>query len=171
MADARFSVELTPREGGCGPRGADHVELEISSAAGLPAGPLREIASGGELSRVMLALLSVAHSAAGDAGARASCSSSTRSTPASAATPPARSASTCASSPTVARCSASRTCRRSPRSGRGTSRSSRTRVTPARTTVTPLQGDEVVGELVRMLGADDGDKAASRHAKELLRAA
>jgi DNA repair protein RecN (Recombination protein N) len=42
---------------------------------------------------------------------------------------------------------------------------------PARTTVTTLGGDEVVGELVRMLGAAEGDRAASRHARQLLRAA
>jgi len=42
---------------------------------------------------------------------------------------------------------------------------------PARTTVTRLDGAEVVSELVRMLGADHGDAAARRHAKELLRAA
>ena len=33
----------------------------IAPNAGVPGGPLKEIASGGELSRVMLALLSVAH--------------------------------------------------------------------------------------------------------------
>jgi len=37
--------------------------------------------------------------------------------------------------------------------------------------VSGIDGDEVVGELVRMLGADDGDRAARRHARELLRAA
>jgi DNA repair protein RecN (Recombination protein N) len=42
---------------------------------------------------------------------------------------------------------------------------------PAVTTVSALSGDGVVEELVRMLGADDGDTAARRHAKELLRAA
>jgi DNA repair protein RecN (Recombination protein N) len=42
---------------------------------------------------------------------------------------------------------------------------------PARTTVTELDGGAVVGELVRMLGADDGDRGARRHAEELLRAA
>lgn len=42
---------------------------------------------------------------------------------------------------------------------------------PAVTTVTPLSGDGVVEELVRMLGADDGDKAARGHARELLKAA
>ena len=33
----------------------------IAANPGMPAGPLREVASGGELSRVMLALLTVAH--------------------------------------------------------------------------------------------------------------
>jgi DNA repair protein RecN (Recombination protein N) len=42
---------------------------------------------------------------------------------------------------------------------------------PARTTVSSLDGNEVVGELVRMLGAAEGDRAASRHARQLLRAA
>ena len=51
-----------PAPDGCGPRGADAVEFSIAPErrAARPA-PLREIASGGELSRVMLALLSVAH--------------------------------------------------------------------------------------------------------------
>ena len=42
---------------------------------------------------------------------------------------------------------------------------------PARTTVEQLGDGAVVGELVRMLGADDADEAARRHAEELLRAA
>jgi DNA repair protein RecN (Recombination protein N) len=46
-----------------------------------------------------------------------------------------------------------------------------TSVTPARTTVAELSGNEVVGELVRMLGAGEGDRAASQHARQLLRAA
>jgi DNA repair protein RecN (Recombination protein N) len=41
----------------------------------------------------------------------------------------------------------------------------------ARTTVTRLAAKEVVGELVRMLGADEEDAAARRHARELLKAA
>jgi DNA repair protein RecN (Recombination protein N) len=40
-----------------------------------------------------------------------------------------------------------------------------------RTTVVELGGTAVVGELVRMLGADEADDAARRHAEELLRAA
>ena len=34
-----------------------------------------------------------------------------------------------------------------------------------------LAGDGVVGELVRMLGAGEGDRAASQHARQLLKAA
>jgi DNA repair protein RecN (Recombination protein N) len=42
---------------------------------------------------------------------------------------------------------------------------------PARTVVRALDGDGVVEELVRMLGAAEGDHAASRHARQLLQAA
>jgi DNA repair protein RecN (Recombination protein N) len=41
---------------------------------------------------------------------------------------------------------------------------------PARTTVTWLAGGALVGEIVRMLGADDGDRAAREHARTLLAA-
>jgi DNA repair protein RecN (Recombination protein N) len=44
-------------------------------------------------------------------------------------------------------------------------------VEPARTTVRELAKGEIVGELVRMLGAEADDVAARRHAKELLKAA
>ena len=39
------------------------------------------------------------------------------------------------------------------------------------TTVEELRADEIVAELVRMLGADPADLAARRHAKQLLAAA
>ncbi len=61
MADASFEVALSAREPG--PAGGDAVEFLIAPNPGVPPGPLREIASGGELSRVMLALVT--------AGARA----------------------------------------------------------------------------------------------------
>jgi len=38
-------------------------------------------------------------------------------------------------------------------------------------TVDRVNGDELVAEIVRMLGAERNDKAASRHARELLAAA
>jgi DNA repair protein RecN (Recombination protein N) len=45
-----------------------------------------------------------------------------------------------------------------------------TSAAPARTSVRAVEGEEVVGELVRMLGAGDGDTAASEHARQLLAA-
>ncbi len=45
------------------------------------------------------------------------------------------------------------------------------RAEPARTRSTQLADGEVLGELVRMLGADERDAGARRHAKELLAAA
>jgi DNA repair ATPase RecN len=42
---------------------------------------------------------------------------------------------------------------------------------PARATVEELGPDELVGELVRMLGGDDADRGARRHAQELLKVA
>ena len=59
MEGASFEARVTPREAP-GPSGADDVEFLIAPNPGVPAGPLRDIASGGELSRVMLALMSVA---------------------------------------------------------------------------------------------------------------
>jgi DNA repair protein RecN (Recombination protein N) len=38
------------------PRGSDRVELLVSANAGIPPGPLRKVASGGELSRISLAI-------------------------------------------------------------------------------------------------------------------
>ena len=46
-----------------------------------------------------------------------------------------------------------------------------TSVEPALTTVTELGERDVVNELVRMLGSDDADLAARRHAQELRKAA
>jgi DNA repair protein RecN (Recombination protein N) len=42
---------------------------------------------------------------------------------------------------------------------------------PARASVEQLTGDQVVGELVRMLGASSDDRAAGQHARQLLRQA
>ena len=51
---ARFRTALTPSEPG--PAGVDRVEFEVSTNPGAPFGPLTRIASGGELSRFILAL-------------------------------------------------------------------------------------------------------------------
>jgi DNA repair protein RecN (Recombination protein N) len=55
MPHARISVALTPLAEP-GPHGADDVELRLASNPGAPALPLHKGASGGELSRVMLAI-------------------------------------------------------------------------------------------------------------------
>jgi DNA repair protein RecN (Recombination protein N) len=173
MPEARFEVDLTPRAGGCGPRGADTVVLGLGANAGSPIGPLREIASGGELSRVMLALLSVAHGARAaepelgqllvfdeiDAGigghtARAvgeHLKSLSQHRQILCITHLPQVAALADRHFTIAKDAGAE---------------------PARTTVSALDADEeLVGELVRMLGAGDGDAAASEHARELLRAA
>ncbi|MEN3283926.1 MAG: repair protein RecN, partial [Solirubrobacteraceae bacterium] len=59
MEGASFDIALEERDPG--PSGADTVEFLIAANPGVPAAPLRDVASGGELSRVMLALLGVAH--------------------------------------------------------------------------------------------------------------
>jgi DNA repair protein RecN (Recombination protein N) len=58
MGDGEFLVELREREPG--PAGFDEAVFLIRPNAGLPFGPVTETASGGELSRVALALAAVA---------------------------------------------------------------------------------------------------------------
>jgi DNA repair protein RecN (Recombination protein N) len=179
MPDAEFEVEVRPREDGCGARGADEVSLVIAPNPGIPAGPLREIASGGELSRVMLAILSVAHSVAGPASPDSAGSTRGGSLlvfdeidagigghTARAvgehlrALADGRQILCITHLPQVAAMAA-----------RHFTIVKDSNAVPARTTVSTLDGKGVVGELVRMLGAAEGDRAASRHARQLLRAA
>jgi len=194
MPDARFEVAIEPRRGAggdgsdadaLGPTGADHVELLIAVNPGMPAGPLRDVASGGELSRVMLALLGVANT---PRIARRGARSGTA-TEAEAASPArllvfdevdagigGRTANAVGAQlrqlaaerqvlcithlPQVA-AHADRHFRIA-KDGSGNT---------AITTVTQLSRDALIEELVRMLGADEQDRAARRHARELLKAA
>jgi DNA repair protein RecN (Recombination protein N) len=176
MADAAFEVVVHPREGGIGARGADTVEFVIAPNPGLPTGPLKEIASGGELSRVMLALLSSAQGAptapgeelqggkpllvfdeidAGVGGHTARAVGShlrelARHRQILCITHLPQVAALAERHFTIVKDSSA---------------------TPARTSVELLRGDGVVGELVRMLGAGDADRAARQHARQLLKAA
>lgn len=61
MASVRFLVQVTPSgpEELFGPDGGDRVQFLLSTNAGEPLKPMSRVASGGELSRVMLALKSV----------------------------------------------------------------------------------------------------------------
>ena len=54
MAAAKLSVVVEPRP--LGPSGADRIELMLASNRGEDTRPLTKVASGGELSRIMLAL-------------------------------------------------------------------------------------------------------------------
>jgi DNA repair protein RecN (Recombination protein N) len=56
MPHARLAAVVSPLEGGPGPFGADEVEFKLAPHPGAPALPLHKGASGGELSRVMLAI-------------------------------------------------------------------------------------------------------------------
>jgi DNA repair protein RecN (Recombination protein N) len=64
MGDGEFDVELSQREPG--PSGRDGVAFLVRPNPGLPFAPAAETASGGELSRIALALRAVAHAAAGE---------------------------------------------------------------------------------------------------------
>ncbi|HEY7004560.1 MAG TPA: AAA family ATPase [Gaiellaceae bacterium] len=64
MGDGEFQATVSEREHG--PSGRDEVSFLIRPNAGLPFAPVAETASGGELSRVALALRAVAHAGAGE---------------------------------------------------------------------------------------------------------
>jgi DNA repair protein RecN (Recombination protein N) len=164
MEGATFEVALSDREPG--PTGTDAVEFRIAPNPGVPAGALRDIASGGELSRVMLALMGVANSGTGatlvfdevDAGIGGHTARAVGERLRELAD--GRQVVCITHLPQVASLAA-----------RHFSIAKDTSADPAVTTVEELAAGEVVGELVRMLGADGSDEAARRHAEELLRAA
>jgi DNA repair protein RecN (Recombination protein N) len=165
MEGASFSVGLSPREAP-GPTGADEVEFLIAPNPGVPAGPLRETASGGELSRVMLALMSVAAAAGAatlvfdevDAGIGGQTARAVGEQLRALAE--GRQVICITHLPQIASLAERHFTIVKDATGE-----------TALTTVTELDRGAVVGELVRMLGADETDVAARRHAKELLRAA
>jgi DNA repair protein RecN (Recombination protein N) len=64
MGDGEFKAELSRRDPG--PTGHDDVAFLIRPNPGLPLAPVAETASGGELSRIALALRAVAHAGAGE---------------------------------------------------------------------------------------------------------
>ena len=171
MAEATFEVLLAERE--AGPSGGDLVEFTIAPNRGVPAGPLREIASGGELSRVMLALASACGgaSAGEDPAARATLVFDEIDAGIGGHTARAvgvrlralgesRQVLCITHLPQVASVG-----------DRHFSIVKDTSSEPARATVVQLEEAEVVSELMRMLGADTDDSVARRHARELRRAA
>jgi len=59
MADAQFHVEFSPTDEDGALNGLESLEFMIRTNPGQPARPMRKIASGGELSRIMLGLKSI----------------------------------------------------------------------------------------------------------------
>jgi DNA repair protein RecN (Recombination protein N) len=165
MGEATFEAVLTEREPG--PAGGDAVEFLIAPNPGVPAGPLREIASGGELSRVMLALMSVANASAAEAtlvfdevdagiGGHTARAVGERLRELG----EGRQVLCITHLPQIASLG-----------DRHFSIVKDTDVDPTLATVVQLAEPEVVSELVRMLGADAGDPTARRHARDLRKAA
>ena len=167
MEDARFEARLEPRAE-LGAAGAERVELMIAPNPGVQLAPLRETASGGELSRAMLALMSVASPTGGaaqtlvfdevDAGiggqtARAVGERLRR-------LAAGRQVVCITHLPQIASLADHHFRIEKTASGRST-----------RATVERLDDEAVIAELCRMLGADSADAGARRHAEELLAAA
>jgi DNA repair protein RecN (Recombination protein N) len=166
MDGARLDVALEPHPDEFGPSGAETVELMVATNPGMPVSPLKEAASGGELSRVMLALTGLASregartlafdeidAGVGGATARAVGERLRR-------LGEGGQVICITHLPQVA-------------SQASTHFTIEKRVVDgeAVATVERVAGDALVDELVRMLGAERGDRAASRHARDLLEAA
>jgi DNA repair protein RecN (Recombination protein N) len=166
MEGAALKVVLEPHPDGFGPNGAETVELLLAPNPGLEAAPLRDAASGGELSRVMLALTGLAGGAdsatlvfdeidAGIGGNTARVVGERLR-----ALGEARQVLCITHLPQVASLA-----------------SAHFRIqkdiaaATATATVERLDGDGLVEEIRRMLGGEQSDEAATRHARELLAAA
>jgi len=181
MEGAAFEVVLEPRAAPAGaaagpeaagpapetgPTGAERVEFLLAPNPGVPAAPIRDAASGGELSRVMLALMTVAGAGESrtlvfdevDAGVGGQTARAVGERLRALAT--GRQVLCITHLPQIAALAASHF--RIEKSAETDS---------ALTTVEALDGDGVVAELCRMLGAEASDTAARRHAEELLAAA
>jgi DNA repair protein RecN (Recombination protein N) len=165
MEGASFEVRLEPRDD-IGPVGAERVELMLAPNPGVPAAPIREAASGGELSRVMLALMTVAGAGESrslvfdevDAGVGGQTARAVAER--LRALGETRQVLCITHLPQIAALATSHF-RIEKSAGDDT----------ALTTVEEIAGDGVVEELVRMLGAESSDGAARRHAEELIAAA
>jgi DNA repair protein RecN (Recombination protein N) len=165
MEGAAFEVRLDPREELVA-TGAERVELLLGPNPGVPAAPVRDTASGGELSRVMLALMTVGGAGGSgtlvfdevDAGVGGQTARAVGER--LRALGDERQVLCITHLPQIAAL-AERHFR--------IEKSSRDELALA--SVEALDGDAVVAELCRMLGAEVSDAGARRHAQDLLAAA
>jgi DNA repair protein RecN (Recombination protein N) len=165
MEGAAFQVVLEPRDDPA-PTGAERVEFLLAPNPGVPAAPIRDAASGGELSRVMLALMTVAGAGESrtlvfdevDAGVGGQTARAVGER--LRALGDGRQVLCITHLPQIAALATAHF---------RIEKSAETDT--ALTTVEALEGDGVIVELCRMLGAEASDQAARRHAEELLAAA
>jgi DNA repair protein RecN (Recombination protein N) len=163
---ASLEVALAPHPDEFGPNGAETVEFQVATNPGMPTSPLRDAASGGELSRIMLALTGLGAGEGAptlvfdeiDAGIGGNTARAVGQRLRRLAS--GRQLLCITHLPQVASLADSHY--RITKSAPGGE---------ALATVERVAGEELVAEIVRMLGGQRGDKAASRHARELLKAA
>jgi DNA repair protein RecN (Recombination protein N) len=166
MSGAKLEVSIEPHPEGFGALGQERVTFRVATNPGMPVSPLRDAASGGELSRVMLALAGQgARGGAGtyvfdeiDAGVGGNTSRAVGERLRSLGEE--RQVLCITHLPQVASMAQAHfRIEKKVEGGQATA------------TVERVDGDELVAEIVRMLGGTDGDKAADRHARQLLKAA
>jgi DNA repair protein RecN (Recombination protein N) len=166
MAGATLEVGLDPHPDGYGPSGRETVELRVAPNPGIEAAPLREAASGGELSRVMLALSGLGQAASAgtlvfdeiDAGIGGNTARVVGER--LRALGEGRQVLCITHLPQVASLADVHfRLEKDVADGRSFA------------TVERLGGEGVVEEIRRMLGGEDSDEAATKHARELLKAA
>ena len=164
MDGASFEVLLEPRDE-IGATGAERVELMLAPNPGVPAAPVRDSASGGELSRVMLALMAVAGAGGTSTLVFDEVDSGVGGQTARAVGERLRALGDGRQVLCITHL---------PQIAAMADRHFRIEKTAAgevaRTSVERLEDAAVLEELCRMLGADASDAGARRHAKELLAA-
>jgi DNA repair protein RecN (Recombination protein N) len=165
MEGARLEVALDPTPGGFGASGAESVELRIATNPGMPVSPLRDAASGGELSRIMLALSALA--GPGDGAARVFDEIDAGVGGATARAVGERLRELAESGQVVCITHLPQVASQAMTHFRITKRVEGDATVAD---VEAVQGDELVAEIVRMLGAERGDQAATDHARDLLAA-
>jgi DNA repair protein RecN (Recombination protein N) len=166
MPGAELEAVLAPHADGFGPNGAESVELRLSPNPGIEPAPLRDAASGGELSRVMLALTGLGAGAGAGTLVFDEIDAGVGGKTARVVGERLRAlgegrqvlcithlAQVASLAPTHFRIEKD------------------LGADPATATVERLDGDGVVEEIRRMLGGESSDEAATRHAQELLAAA
>ena len=166
MSGAALEVVLEPHPDGFGSSGRETVEFRVATNPGMPVAPLRDSASGGELSRVMLALAGQGARAGAatfvfdeiDAGIGGNTARAVGER--LRALGSERQVLCITHLPQVA--SMADTHFRIEKDTEGDQATADVRL---------VDGDDLVAEIVRMMGADRGDKTAGKHARELLRAA